>query len=522
MHLHHFRNVPLGKRLIAMAFVLTFLPMLVLTTLGGLIFASINYLGSGWESWAMQLWPKTSPIAVHFALGRIRDVADRPVFNFHEMQEQCWLLEGSGISVFVRQDGQDIYCSDGAEPAVIEAATLGKTGAGHSALVWDDSGFAYTYRTNRMEGSSVEVYAAGDVPIKQSPLTEAQREVQRQGRFLLYAIFGAGLLAALLLGVAFARILTHQVLRPLAAMRRSAAAIEHGNYDVPAVPEGTQAQDDEIGETCRSFDDMRRGLRAAREERERYERNRKELLAGISHDLRTPLTALRGYASGILDGIARTEEKRTHYVTQIYRSSEILQHLVENLFLFSKLDLGRVEFDQATVDLRAYFADFVAERAPWYEDQGLALHLEADGAASGTEPLLVRLDPQEFQRVVENILGNSRKYGGEQPSVDISIGETEEKGGADGRMAVVRFADHGPGVPEAELGKLFESFYRTDKARSQTAKGSGLGLAIARGIVEGMGGTIHAETTAGSGLTVVVAFPVLQREEREEGKEDVG
>ena len=72
------------------------------------------------------------------------------------------------------------------------------------------------------------------------------------------------------------------------------------------------------------------------------------------------------------------------------------------------------------------------------------------------------------------------------------------------------------------LGKLFESFYRTDKARSQTAKGSGLGLAIARGIVEGMGGTIHAETTAGSGLTVVVAFPVLQREEREEGKEDVG
>ena len=105
MHLHHFRNVPLGKRLIAMAFVLTFLPMLVLTTLGGLIFASINYLGSGWESWAMQLWPKTSPIAVHFALGRIRDVADRPVFNFHEMQEQCWLLEGSGISVFVRQDG---------------------------------------------------------------------------------------------------------------------------------------------------------------------------------------------------------------------------------------------------------------------------------------------------------------------------------------------------------------------------------------------------------------------------------
>lgn len=509
----HLRDVPLGKRLIAMAFVLTFLPMLVLTMLGGLIFAGLNYLGSGWESWAMQLWPKTAPIAVHFALGRIRDVADRPVFNFHEMQEQCWLLEGSGISVLVRQDGQDIYCSDGAEPAVIEAATLGKTGADHSALVWDDSGFAYTYRTvhTGQDAESIEVYAAGDTPLKQSPLSQAQREVQREGRLILYTVFGAGLLVALLLGVAFARLLTQQVLRPLAAMRQSAAAIKHGDYDVPAIPAGTQVQDDEIGATCQSFDDMRRGLKAAREERERYERNRKELLAGISHDLRTPLTALRGYASGILDGIARTEEKRTHYVTQIYRSSTILQHLVENLFLFSKLDLGRVEFDCATVDLRAYFADFVAERTPWYEDQGLVLHLDAGGAAR----LPVRLDPQEFQRVVENILGNSCKYGGEQPSVDISIGE---EAGADGKRAVVRFADHGPGVPEAELGKLFESFYRTDKARSQTAKGSGLGLAIARGIVEGMGGRIHAETTAGGGLTVVLSFPVLQVEK---GKENV-
>ena len=516
----HLRDVPLGKRLIAMAFVLTFLPMLVLTLLGGFVFAGINYLGSGWERWAIELWPKTAPIAVHFALERIRDVADRDTFNLHEMEEQCWLLEGSGISVLVRQDGKDIYCSEDAEAAVIEAATMAKTGAGRSALVWDDSGFAYTYRTvhsghTGQNAESIEVYAAGDTPLKQSPLSQAQREVQREGRLILYTVFGAGLLVALLLGVAFARLLTQQVLRPLAAMRQSAAAIKHGDYDVPAIPAGTQVQDDEIGATCQSFDDMRRGLKAAREERERYERNRKELLAGISHDLRTPLTALRGYASGILDGIARTEEKRTHYVTQIYRSSTILQHLVEDLFLFSKLDLGRVEFDCATVDLRAYFADFVAERAPWYEDQGLVLHLDAGGAAR----LPVRLDPQEFQRVVENILGNSRKYGGEQPSVDISIGE---EAGAYGKRAVVRFADHGPGVPEAELGKLFESFYRTDKARSQTAKGSGLGLAIARGIIEGMGGTIHAETTSGGGLTVVVAFPILETEPHgEDRKEDL-
>ena len=185
-----------------------------------------------------------------------------------------------------------------------------------------------------------------------------------------------------------------------------------------------------------------------------------------------------------------------------------MQHLVENLFLFSKLDLGRVEFDVQTVDLRAYLSDYVAERTPWYEDQGLALHLVLDG---GKEPLFVRLDPQEYQRVVENILGNAKKYGGteeKEPSVDITLSVREDSDFH--HTAVVRFADHGPGVPEAELPRLFESFYRTDKARSETQKGSGLGLAIARGIVCGMGGRIRAEETPGGGLTVVTEWTVAE------------
>lgn len=415
------------------------------------------------------------------------------------MEEQCRLLEGAGIAVFVRKDGVPEYLSPGADAAQVEAMAKARTESDRASLVWTETGFTYLYRSP----SGAEVYATGDKPLKLPALTEAQREARNQGRWLLYSVFGLAILVALSLGLLFVRMLTRQVLRPLAAMRRSAAAIERGDYDVPAVPAGGLAPSDEVGATCRSFDKMRLGLAAARAERERYEKNRKELLAGISHDLRTPLTALKGYASGILDGVARTEEKRTHYVTQIFRSATILEHLVENLFLFSKLDLGRVDFQVTTVNLRAYLEDYVSERAAWYEDQGLTLRFS--DATEGREKLFVRLDPQEYQRVVENILGNAKKYGGAAPSVDITLSVRVD---GDSRTAVVCFTDHGPGVPEAELPRLFESFYRTDKARSETQKGSGLGLAIARGVVTGMGGRIHAEATPGGGLTIVTAWPV--------------
>ena len=502
MHLH---GLPTGTRLIVMCFVLAFLPIVVLAATLVLFIAGMNHLGGGWESRMVELWPRTTPISVHFAIQRMCDIADRPEWSLHEMEEQCRLLEGTGIAVFVRKDGVPVYLSPGAEAKRVEAEATARAEEERSSLVWNNDGFSYLYRSE----TGAEVYATGDKPLKLPALTEAQREARNQGRWLLYGVFGLAVFVALLLGLLFARMLTRQVLRPLAAMRRSAAAIERGDYDVPAVPAGGLAPSDEVGATCRSFDKMRLGLVAARAERERYEKNRKELLAGISHDLRTPLTALKGYASGILDGVARTEEKRTHYVTQIFRSATILEHLVENLFLFSKLDLGRVDFQVTTVNLRAYLAEYVLERAPWYEDQGLAVRFSDE--TEDTEPLFVRLDPQEYQRVVENILGNAKKYGGAAPSVDITLSVREDNNVH--CTAVVRFADHGPGVPDAELPRLFESFYRTDKARSETQKGSGLGLAIARGVVTGMGGTIHAEATPGGGLTIVTAWPVSDADE---------
>lgn len=151
---------------------------------------------------------------------------------------------------------------------------------------------------------------------------------------LLLFIVGTASAIIIACGLIVSRVLSRQILTPLAALRTAAAEIEKGNLDY----ELTLSSRDELGRTCEAFDHMRRQLRSARLAQEKYEQNRKELIAGISHDLSTPLTLLKGYASGILVGIAKTAEKRHHYVELIYQNACTLEKLVDRLFLFSKLD----------------------------------------------------------------------------------------------------------------------------------------------------------------------------------------
>lgn len=487
-------DLSLRCRLMGACFLLALLPVCLLGGLGWLLLTGIDLYGGTMQGDILRLWPKGAVLSIQYAANRLREEADHEGLNPREIKEQCDLLEANGIQTLVEQDGACFYLTPDAVPEKVKEDALRKMGDGRHALVWDDEGFGFVYASQH----HVMIYAAGAIPYKQQPFTPEQRAQRREVKALLYFVFGGGMLLSLLLGAYLAHSLSRQVLGPLSAMRRSAAAIEQGNYDVPV---DTPVREDEVGATCQAFDKMRSGLRAAREERQRYERSRKELIAGISHDLATPLTAIQGYASGILEGVARTPEKKHHYLAQIVSAAKVMDHLVANLFLFSKLDLGRVEFSFVPVRLVAYFEDFLAERGSLYKEQGMHLKFQYDRISTER---MVLVDPLEFQRVIENILGNSRKYGGDAPCVDIRL-----QGGEKGVQ--VSFADHGKGVPPAELPRLFETFYRADKARSHTEKGSGLGLAIAHGIIHGFGGRIWAEKTPGGGLTVKIFLPWRQK-----------
>ena len=232
-------------------------------------------------------------------------------------------------------------------------------------------------------------------------------------------------------------------------------------------------------------------------------------LAGISHDLATPLTAIKGYASGILDGIAKSPEKERLYIEQIHESACLMENMVENLFLFSKLDLKKIPFHLEEVALADYLADFARDRSDLFAVRGLTLSCSSDG-----RPCRAAIDRTQFPRVLENFLENSIKYRREDvpAALHIHVEEAEE-------TVRLSFTDNGQGVPEEALVKLFDTFYRTDRARTDTSKGSGLGLAIAREIVCACHGTIHAEANPAGGLILKIILP-RQKETTEERRGD--
>jgi signal transduction histidine kinase len=259
--------------------------------------------------------------------------------------------------------------------------------------------------------------------------------------------------------------------------------------------------DDEYRPICEAFNEMAARLHASAARKQKDEANRRELIAGISHDLRTPLTSIKGYLEGLETGVASTPEMRHNYFTIIKNKTGDMEHIIEQLFLFSKLDMDEFPLTMRRVFLMPLISDMI-------DDSGVSTHEEY-----GRRGLAVRFTPCRenveiyadtlwLHNVCGNILENSVRYKTkEKGTVEISCNVVNDS-------VFLRFADDGPGVPAEALPNLFDVFYRVDPSRS--AKGSGLGLAISKKIIERMGGAIYAELPAGGGLAIVVRLPIAR------------
>ena len=280
---------------------------------------------------------------------------------------------------------------------------------------------------------------------------------------------------------------------PLAEMRHAAAAIQRGDLSHELPPMGS----DEVGATCRAFDDMRRELLHARVREEREEARRRELFIGILHDIATPLTAIKGYASGLLDGIARTPEKQRTYAERISQSAATMERLTSRLRDFLRLDTDELPLTWETVSARDFLTEYIHEHAPALAEDGVDILMENTNTAAR-----IRIDRGEFARVLKNLWENSSKYRrGTEVHICMSLSE-------EGSQLAIRCDDDGIGVDAAELPKLFDSFYRTDTARTNVAGGSGLGLAIVRRIMTAFGGSVRAEVSPKGGLCIVLLLPI--------------
>lgn len=320
-----------------------------------------------------------------------------------------------------------------------------------------------------------------------------------------FRFLGVALLAFLGLTSWFlSEFMIRRILPPLRALKKGARRVEQGDLSVRLHHEGR----DEFTPVFQSFNTMTQALEDLIRQHEEDEKRRKELIASISHDIRTPLTVIRAYVEGLSDGVAKTEEKRAHYLAVIRQKSEELDEMVDQLFNLSKMDIGNRAVPMERLDLAEMAARFADENRESLLRHGMEVGVRADG------PCWIAGNTLLLRRILLNLMSNSLKYM-DRETGRFTLSAERADGGI--RLSV---ADDGPGVPEEDLPHLFEAFYRSDKARTKTGNGSGLGLAIVARAMELMGGTAAAQNGQPSGLVIILTWPEARRKQGDEALMD--
>ena len=264
----------------------------------------------------------------------------------------------------------------------------------------------------------------------------------------------------------------------------------------------------EMGELYHSYEEMRLKLKESKEEMLQNEKQNKELVSNISHDLKTPITSIKGYVEGIIDGVADTPEKMERYIKTIYTKACDMDRLISELTFYSGIDSNRIPYHFHCINVTDYFNDCV-------EDVGL--ELEAKNIELNYTNLLnpdtqIIADPEQMKKVINNIIGNSIKYMDKEKGViDIRLLE-------DADSVRVEIEDNGKGIAAKDLGNIFERFFRTDASRNSSQGGSGIGLSIVKKIIEDHGGYIWATSKEGEGTCM--NFVIRKFKEAQDWKEE--
>lgn len=275
------------------------------------------------------------------------------------------------------------------------------------------------------------------------------------------------------------------VFDPINQLNTAMKKIKDGNFEYMLQTENKG----EIGELYHNYEDMRLRLKESTDEKLLHEKQNKELISNISHDLKTPITAIKGYVEGIMDGVADTPEKMDKYIKTVYNKANDMDRLINELTIYSKIDNNRIPYNFHRINVADYFGDCVEEVGLDLESKNIRLNY-SNLVSPDTK---VIADPEQMKRVVNNIIGNSIKYLDKKDGViDIRILDEVDS-------IRVEIEDNGKGIAPKDLPLIFERFYRTDASRNSSQGGSGIGLSIVKKIIEDHGGYIWATSKEGEG-----------------------
>ena len=388
------------------------------------------------------------------------------------LQEKCAYL-------VVRLGKEELYCGDREQVEKIQNF-LPAYGEGENH---NDSG----------------IYIGGEV---QSLIKQIDFQLNTQEKGSVYLVIsGKGMLpgmkeimikvmiAVLLILLCTALLLTiwnyTSIITPIKKLQVAAQNIKEGNLDFTIEVDSQ----DEFGELCQNFEDMRKRLKESAEEKLEAEKENRELISNISHDLKTPITAIKGYVEGLMDGVADTPEKQKKYIGTIYNKANEMNRLLNELTIYSKIDTNRIPYNFSKLNLSDYFADCVEE---------LGLELDAKNISFShfnyvDESVQIIADPEQLGRVIHNIVGNSIKY------LDKERGFLNMRVKDVGDFVQIEIEDNGKGIAAKDLPYIFDRFYRTDASRNSATGGSGIGLSIVKKIIEDHGGKVWATSKEATG-----------------------
>ena len=291
-----------------------------------------------------------------------------------------------------------------------------------------------------------------------------------------------------LTGIVLVNWLMYGFIKPINQLKKALHSIENGDYDTSLI----KPKQAEFEGLFKDFESMRIKLKENRDRRNLAEKQNKELIANITHDLKTPITSIRGYVEGIMDGVADTDEKMDRYIKTIYNKANALNALINELTGYSKIDAREITYNFGRISVDEYFGDCASEMI--FDLQEQDVKFVYDNRVKKSTAVLA--DPVQLSKVIHNIISNSVKYKSPERSViRMRIKDM-------GEYIQVDVRDNGMGIPKEDTEKIFDRFFRSDVSRNSDKGGNGIGLSIAKKIIEDHGGRIWATVDGSVGLTI--------------------
>lgn len=323
-------------------------------------------------------------------------------------------------------------------------------------------------------------------------------------RFMGYLVLAMAVILILTSALITAWV-NQDIYKPIKELSIAMRKIAEGDFDY-RLPD---KQEGEIGHLHDNYEQMRLQLKENAEEKMQNEKKSKELVSNISHDLKTPITSIKGYVEGIMDGVADTPEKMDKYIKTIYNKANDMDRLINELTTYSGIDSNKIPYHFHVLNIADYFQDCVEEVGLDLEQKDIQLNYTNLAPAD----TCIVADPEHLKKVINNIISNSVKYmGHDKGIIDIRILD-------EGESVRIEIEDNGKGIAAKDIGNIFERFYRTDSSRNSLQGGSGIGLSIVKKIIEDHGGYVWATSKEGEGTCM--HFVIRKYTDKKENNDEV-